>query len=78
MREAKQAEKDVTDKYLALFKQHTTADERLVRPSAPRPQQLAVAPVTTNHASYIHTHCLVVSLTRISTLCACCHVSISW
>ena len=29
MREAKEAEKDVMDKYLALFKQHTTADERL-------------------------------------------------
>jgi len=29
VREAKEAEKDVMDKYLALFKQHTTADERL-------------------------------------------------
>ena len=31
VREAKEAEKEVMDKYLALFKQHTTADERLVR-----------------------------------------------
>lgn len=30
VREAKDAEKEVMDKYLALFKQHTTADERLV------------------------------------------------
>jgi len=28
--EAKHAEKEIMDKYLALFKQHTTADERLV------------------------------------------------
>ena len=30
VREAKDAEKEVMDKYLDLFKQHTTADERLV------------------------------------------------
>ncbi len=29
VREAKEAEKEVMDKYLALFKQHTTVDERL-------------------------------------------------
>jgi hypothetical protein len=30
VQEAKEAEKQVMDKYLALFKQHTTADERMV------------------------------------------------
>jgi len=29
LQEAKEAEKQVMDKYLALFKQHSTADERL-------------------------------------------------